>query len=400
MTSYYKKSTCSTILISLVCLLSSCAVFKNKYNRDLINKSILGSELFASHFTGFTLYDPVADEYIYSINGDKYFTPASNTKLFTFYSALKLMNDSVPALKYIISGDSLIFWGTGDPTFLHPDFPDQPVFEFLKTSDRKLFYATGNFQDKPFGSGWAWDDYEFYFQPERSAFPMYGNVISFTYDSIQDQEVVTPGLFRDYVEIDPPGIPTNYPRRHQRYNIFSYQLDSSKSAYKNRVPFQTSYELVKLLLEDTLKKTVGIIPYKAIDQGKTVYSRPKKAVLSRMLKSSDNFLAEQLLYSCAANFTDTLNSASIRNYILKDHLSAFNQKPIWRDGSGLSRYNLFTPKSLVQLLKLIHQSIPESDIPHYFPIGGVDGTLKSWYLSDSDEPYIYAKQGRYPIIIH
>ena len=32
------------------------------------------------------------------------------------------------------------------------------AYNFLKQSDKKLFFNATNFTDKRFGSGWAWDD--------------------------------------------------------------------------------------------------------------------------------------------------------------------------------------------------------------------------------------------------
>ncbi|MCP6167347.1 D-alanyl-D-alanine carboxypeptidase, partial [Klebsiella pneumoniae] len=88
---------------------------------DVIKQRIQESEIGKNRFVGFALYDPALGKMVVEHNADKYFVPASNTKLFTFYACLKMLDDSIPALKYVVRGDSLIFWGTGDPTFTHMD---------------------------------------------------------------------------------------------------------------------------------------------------------------------------------------------------------------------------------------------------------------------------------------
>ncbi len=45
-------------------------------------------------------FDASANKYLYNHNGQKYFVPASNTKLFSCYAALKYLGDSLPGLRY------------------------------------------------------------------------------------------------------------------------------------------------------------------------------------------------------------------------------------------------------------------------------------------------------------
>ncbi len=374
-------------------LLSSCTSLKTKYSRDLVNKSVRGSQLFNNHFTGFVLYDPSEDKYLYELNADKYFTPASNTKLFTYYTGLKILKDSIPAFKYYESGDSLVIYGTGDPTFLHPNFKSQKAFDFLNNSNKNIYLSTGNFVDAPFGSGWAWDDYEYYFQGERTGFPIYGNVIQFVKDSLGAGFHVQPSFFEDYTEVLNAKKQQVANNRLLDYNIFNHYPDTTRSNRKNRIPFKTSDELLVKLLTDTLHKEVLMIDYKARNT-KTIYSRPAREIYVRMLKASDNLVAEQIHYLCASQFGDTLQSARVRNYMLKKHLSDLPSKPVWRDGSGLSRYNLFTPRTLVLLLEKIKLELPEKEILATLPIGGVDGSLKNWYAAEEGAyPFVFAKTG-------
>src|SRR5688500_7907049 len=139
-------------------------------------------ERFKDH-TGFVLYDPDKGKTIFDFNGSRYFTPASNTKIFTFYAALKILGDSVPALEYVHRNDSLIFWGTGDPSFLYKEvFYDSTVYDFLSDSEDELYFSSANFYTPHFGEGWAWDDYNSGYSAERSAFPVYGNIVSIIAD--------------------------------------------------------------------------------------------------------------------------------------------------------------------------------------------------------------------------
>ncbi len=111
-----------------------------------------------------------------------------------------------------------------------------------------------------------------------------------------------------------------------------------------------------------------------------------------MMEVSDNFLAEQLLFLASSTLSDTLNSEKARQFVLKNHLSDLKQPPRWVDGSGLSRYNLFTPESIVHVLHKLYLEIPRERLLQFFPTGGVSGTLEDWYSGDP-EPYLYAKTG-------
>jgi D-alanyl-D-alanine carboxypeptidase/D-alanyl-D-alanine-endopeptidase (penicillin-binding protein 4) len=112
----------------------------------------------------------------------------------------------------------------------------------------------------------------------------------------------------------------------------------------------------------------------------------------RLMHESDNFIAEQLLLLSALQITDTLKTKNAIDYILKTELADLPQQPRWVDGSGLSRYNLFTPKSIVYVLNKLYDEIPTERLFKIFPAGGVNGTLKNWY-SNVDKPFIYAKSG-------
>jgi D-alanyl-D-alanine carboxypeptidase/D-alanyl-D-alanine-endopeptidase (penicillin-binding protein 4) len=98
------------------------------------------------------------------------------------------------------------------------------------------------------------------------------------------------------------------------------------------------------------------------------------------------------LLLASSTLSDSLNSAKARRFVLENHLSDLEQPPSWVDGSGLSRYNLFTPESIVHVLYKLYVEIPKERLFQFFPTGGVSGTLEDWY-SGNPEPYLFAKTG-------
>ncbi len=116
------------------------------------------------------------------------------------------------------------------------------------------------------------------------------------------------------------------------------------------------------------------------------------SIYKDMLFESDNFLAEQLLMVVSSTLSDSLSTKTAIDYILDNDLSDLEHSPRWVDGSGLSRYNLFTPKSFVQILQKLYDEIPEERLFAIFPIWDASGTIDTW-RDTSIEPFVFAKSG-------
>ena len=353
------------------------------------------SAVFSKSFTGFALYDPDFKAFIDSVNYDKYFTPASNTKLFTCYAAMKTLGDKIGGLKYIVSGDSLIFWGMGDPSSLNYDFDnDATLINFLKGRKEKLYYAPQSVGAR-FGLGWCWDDYYYGYSPERSDFPMYGNLAYWKFEKGTSKPSSKPAYFNQFA------VAANQPRdlsviRDEGKNIFRYSNADKKLENGRTVPFKVNPRTTQALLSNEIKKPVALYAYypslnKRKDV-KTVYSISTNRVLQELMEDSDNLVAEQLLLNISYELFGEFDMKRTIGYITEKYFNDAPDKLVWKDGSGLSRYNLFTPRTMVYLLEKLHSDFDEDRLMEIMAVGGVSGTIKKWYAGE-EEPYVYAKTG-------
>jgi D-alanyl-D-alanine carboxypeptidase/D-alanyl-D-alanine-endopeptidase (penicillin-binding protein 4) len=370
-------------------LIGILAVACSPVSKKALTKRFVSLETKLHDHTGFMLYDPAQKEELYSFQSDKYFTPASNTKIFTFYTSLIVLGDSVPGLRYVESGDSLIFAGTGDPSFLYENIYDSSkTYTFLSTTNKNLFLADGNFYTDALGAGWSWDDLPFTYSSERSALPVYGN-----YFKLQQTGSIVktqPAYFSFNITVKDSLDKAVLEREPGSNKI---KLYPAKLIAKNqwKTPFKTSAELTAKLLSDTLKKEVTVIKRALSDSAKTLYSIPVDTLYKEMMQESDNFIAEQLLLTCAGVLSDSLKPEIAIEYMKKNHLADLPDEPIWVDGSGLSRYNLFTPRSIVKLWEKIYERVPRERLFPLLAIGGKTGTVKRWYKNEP--PYLYGKTG-------
>ena len=109
---------------------------------------------------------------------------------------------------------------------------------------------------------------------------------------------------------------------------------------------------------------------------------------------SDNFVAEQLLLTYADKLGLELSTPKVIAAIQEKYLGELPDKPKWVDGSGLSRGNLFTPRSLIKLLELIYKEVDNRErLFSMLPAGGKTGTLRSAYAK-TDTPLVFGKTGR------
>jgi D-alanyl-D-alanine carboxypeptidase/D-alanyl-D-alanine-endopeptidase (penicillin-binding protein 4) len=356
-----------------------------------INTTFNNAEAFEQGFSGLAVYDPEKDKMIYARYSNKYFTPASNIKLLTFYAGLKVLGDSIPALEYVVKNDSLIFWGTGDPSFLNPDLPESKVYQFLKNSKEKLCYLPPAFTEEHFGPGWAWDDYNSYYSVERSAFPIYGNYVKFDFIPGLDIPKSSPSFFKDNLVMEPDASPGII--RDPAANIFRHKTFIGNKVFSQIVPFKYSPELFVKLLSDTLKKPVELIRQKpeGFSEIKILYSLPADSLYKTMLQQSDNFIAEQILFMVSGKISDSLKTDLAIEHIKENFLKDLPDEPFWVDGSGLSRYNLVTPRFMVKLLEKINREVPQERLFELMAAGGKSGTIKNSYVAG--EPYIFAKTG-------
>lgn len=366
-----EKTTC---FILFLLLLVGCSSTKYRGLNQRIDKKF-ESNRYNDRFVGLLLIDPQTGDTLYHRNSKKYFTPASNTKIFTLYAALKMLPKHIPALKYTIFKDTLFMEGTGDPSLLHPYFKDSTAIHFLKGFKNIALYPH-NFQEEKFGPGWAWDDYHYDYSPERSSIPLYGNVVTMHQN---DSLTVFPDYFKDQV------IPIGYTvNREINRNIFYFDPLRKDTL---GVPFITDSTLTRKLLEDLIKRKVTVTDAMPRGEKKTLFGIASDSLYRRMMHESDNFLAEQLLILASSTLSDTLNSLKVRDYVLKNFLTDLRQPPRWVDGSGLSRYNLFSPESMVNVLHRMYRELPKERLFALFPAWEASDPLKN------PGTRIYAKSG-------
>lgn len=368
-------------LLLFSCKTSEKSISASQQNvENLINNN----PVFKNSFTGFILYDLKNKKEKFNINGNKFFTPASITKIFTYYTALNVLKDSVPVIKYSIIGDSLFFSGSGNPTTLNAVLNnDTTLTHFLSKRKEKLFYCDNNFTDQKYGDGWAWNDYLYSYHLEKSSLPLFGNKI--VAEFLDDSIFMYPEFFRDKFTFVEDSMRFDRAEYENKFELGLFQ-----SGKLLPIPFKTDCTTTISLLSHLTGKPINqaIFPVVGSEQSIVLKQKINDSIYIRLLHNSDNFIAEQLMLMCSSELFDTLD---VKRSI---HFSKNNLMPYlldscrWVDGSGLSRYNLFKPKSIIKVLEQILNKTGIESVKKMFPVISVDAN------SDSAKSHgVFAKSG-------
>lgn len=357
-------------------------------NRDQYIKleSALGEgSFFNGHLTGFMLYDLDSQRVLYEKNSHQRFIPASTTKLFTLFSSLIVLNDSTQTLRYVTEGKTIKIWGSGDPSWKYKKFLQPNLQDFLAPYDR-VVYSDANMMSPAFGYGWQWDDYYYNYSAERTSLPIYGNLVQVK--KVGNAPTVFPASFQ------PDVFPTQRTIRELERDFHSNKFYYNPNTFRAKeefIPFITSPELfIKLASEATGKTWI----YQS-DSLPKIHQEwrgsPLFPILKEMMLESDNFLAEQLMLMVSDRLFQRLDTERAIEHILKTYLYDLPDEPQWVDGSGLSRHDLITPRTMVALFEKIYRMMPDQQLFELLPAGGKAGTLENSYKAE--QPYIFAKTG-------
>lgn len=216
--------------------------------------------------------------------------------------------------------------------------------------NKNITVVKSNWKDTRWGNGWAWNDFDAGYMAERSAAPVYGNVVNFLKKGNQLQ--IVPKFFKDSLTLYGNLQSGNF-SIDRNFTDNSFQLNISNRKFSDtEIPFITSEALSVALLEDSLKTTINYLDVETVSQAnwKKLFSQPTDSMLKPMMYRSDNFFAEQTLLMVSQAKLGVMNDAQMIDSILKTDFADMPHKPRWVDGSGLSRYNLMTPIDFVWVL--------------------------------------------------
>ena len=387
---------------------------------------------------------------LYSRNGDKLFTPASNMKIYTTAAGLDLLGenyrwrtsvyaDEEPDSNGVIDGD-LTLYGRGDPDLDSYGKGGLPLLA-LELWQHGVRHVRGNvigdesyFRGEMYGLGWQWNDVQWYFGAQPSALTIDANAMELT---------IAPGskfgsaaavkLQREsrYFHL------TNNTTTGDRGAPASIGINRGLSDNEIRVwgefPAGGRGFTAYLSIYNPALWSATLFKEALLAQGITVDGEPRSRdfraaeaarfdpqkafeiafaegrtlgeIVHQTNKESNNLYAELILRTIGKERgslapdpdarknrergDDEAGVAVVKSWL--DRNSIPTKGLAIRDGSGLSRLDLVTPEATARLLVAIARTNSATVFHDSLPIAGRDGTLKPRLLREAGK--VFAKTG-------
>jgi D-alanyl-D-alanine carboxypeptidase/D-alanyl-D-alanine-endopeptidase (penicillin-binding protein 4) len=392
---------------------------------------------------------------LFEENANKLLRPASNMKLYTIATALdrltpdyRFVTSAYAKVKPDSSGNirgDLTIYGRGDPSFAArfnsgnyfkgiDDLADRIVAAGVKRVEGDLVGDETYFVGPPYGTGWEWEDLQWWYGAEVSALTVNDNALDLSVKpgaqvgaaaivttgppdpllTVVNKAVTSPrgtrrdivvyrGLSADTLEITGSialddrgytgGIGISKPAL-----LFAYLLRASLAQRGVKISGKT--RVTNALTASTAN---SIAPAPAGIEVAALQSPPLSLIAAQTLKPSQNLYTELVLRTLgrvaptpttATNLNRTSEAAGIE--VVKAFLREAGVMPatlVLTDGSGLSRNDMITPEATLQLLTYMHRHRYAATFRDALPIAGVDGTLRNRFKGTVAENNLRAKTG-------
>lgn len=373
--------------------------------------TLIARKLPAGSNVAISVYDLTAGKPLYGYQADKLSRPASTMKLLTTITALARPEADEPFrtevwYKGVIERDTL----RGDIYVIggyDPEFDDEALDSLANTVARLPFSVIegrvlGDVSMKDsiyWGSGWAWDDTPYSYQPYLSPLMLNKGVVTVTafpgergdsarlecspassyYTLINKTRSRTPSAGRFRVSRDWLTNGNNITvtgnvdgKRSGTVNVYSSQ-DFFMHTFMDRLQAR-GIRCTASYAFDEFREDSLFVPI-------AVYETSVQDVVKEIMKESDNLNAEAMLCRLGAQSTgkkhisaeDGLSAIRMLIKQLGHNPDRYNLA----DGCGLSNYNYISPELLVSFLRYAYSRTDVfQKLYKALPIGGVDGTLE------------------------
>jgi len=391
---------------------------------------------------------------LFEANANKLLRPASNMKLYTVAAALDRLSPDYrfvtsvyararPDSAGTIRGD-LTIYGRGDPSIAArfnngnyfkgiDDLASRIVAAGVKRVEGDLVGDETYFTGAQYGTGWQWDDLQWWHGAEVSALTANDNSLDLSVKPgmqvgapavvatgppdpllrITNKVATAPkgskrdltvyrGLASDDVEIsgsialDDEGYSGELAISHPAL-LFAYLLRASLAQQGVVIKGRT-----RTIPQPISSALAGPLAAGLVEVA-TLQSPPLSLIAAQTLKPSQNLYTELILRTLgkvivpaptavsAGRTSETAGVEVVRTFLRE---AGVNASPLsLSDGSGLSWYDMVTAEATLQLLTYMRRHRYATAFRDALPIAGVDGTLKNRMKGTVAENNLRAKTG-------
>jgi serine-type D-Ala-D-Ala carboxypeptidase/endopeptidase (penicillin-binding protein 4) len=362
-------------------------------------------------------------ESLYSLDGDKFFNPASTAKLLISAAGLLELGADYRIKTPIYSEgnppvlDSLRIQGRGDPTISTQSLKDlaQQLQARGVRQITNLIIDDSYLAPPSINPTWEWDDVHSYFATSVNSTILNQNTVTLT---LLPQEIGQPVKFfwNDAIAASQWRV-INQATTGKKDLKYAVEIDEDLGQPLLKLrgelavneppdiwdlavvdPAQYFLESLRLHLSQAgITVTRGTVVEQEVEQGTeftAIYAPPLQKILGEINQESNNLYAEVLGKILAQELKVKTSVVAINQSL--QQLGIEPEEYVLVDASGLSRQNLVTPQTLVKVLRLMSQHSDSKVAQAYrqsLAIAGTKGTLKKRFMNTPIANHLWAKTG-------